>query len=299
MHMLDVNIRIMTQLAMKIDVVIPVKTSLVSLVIDKTIPSVLSKLQHRQIFIITRKENFKHFLDAFKDQIGLLDEDEIVEGLTLNKVKSYLISKQADEKRAGWYFQQFLKLGISKSNIITDLFLIWDADCVALRPISFVSNDNKVLCDTTKEHHEPYFDTIERLIGIKKQVDHSFISEHFVFNKDIASALLDQITNEKNWWIEILNNIEPSMLSHSGFSEYELYGNYVTKYHPDHFKIRKLRKTRNGTKLLGMNPSSKSLSVFSKVFDYISFEEWQDKYKPLPIRYLKIIKVLLTAKFKN
>lgn len=284
---------------MNIDIVIPVKTSLVTLVIEKTIPSVLSKLAYKQIFIITKKENFGAFDAIVHDKITLIDEDRIVDGLTLEKVKTYLTSKHADEKRAGWYFQQFLKLGISKSNITSGLYLVWDADCIALRPMSFFSQDNNVLCDTTKEHHEPYFNTIERLIGIKKQVDYSFISEHFVFDKHIVASLINQISKDTSWWIEILDKIEPSMLSLSGFSEYETYGNFVSKYYPQHFKIRQLRKTRYGTRLLGMKPNSFGLHLFSLVFDYMSFEEWQDKYKPTPIRYIKIVKVLFVSFFKN
>jgi len=286
---------------MNLDIVIPVKTSLVSLVIEKTIPSVISNLQFKQIFIITKAENFNTFQIAFKDDVTLVDEDDIVPGMTLNKVKDFLTSKKAKEKRAGWYFQQFLKLGISKSNKISGLYLVWDADCVVLKPISFVSNDKKVLFDTTKEHHQPYFDIIDRLIGIKKQVNHSFISEHLVFDKKIVSDLLDKIENrdESEWWIKILNTVDSEMLSYSGFSEYELYGNFVAKYYPEHYRIRKLRKTRNGARLLGMTPSSSALKLFSSVFDYISFEEWQTKHKPLPVRYLNIGLVLLKTAYKN
>ncbi len=258
-------------------------------------------MPYKRIIVITKKEKISEFVSVFQDKIELIDEDNIVEGLTINKVKDYFKLKHAEQDRAGWYFQQFLKLGISKSDMISDFYLIWDADCVALSPISFFSKEKKLLIDTTSEYHQPYFDIIEKLLGIKKQVDYSFISEHIVFDKSIVQGLLDQISSEaeSDWWIEILEKIEPCNLSRSGFSEYELYGNYLAKYYPEYFEVRKLRKTRKGTKLLGLQPSSIGLFMFSLVFDYISFEEWQEKYKPLPFRYINILKVLFVGMSKN
>ena len=286
---------------MRMDIVIPVKTNLVQLAIDKTIPSVLSKLTYKQVFIVTKKQNFQYFYSAFQDSISLMDEDDIVDGLTIEKVRKYFESKNVDQKRAGWYFQQFIKLGISQSKEISDLYLVWDADNVVLKPISFISNENKVLHDISSEYHKPYFELIEKLIGIKKQVDYSFISEHLVFDKNIVLNLLNQISNRIgfDWWIEILEKIEYDHLSNSGFSEYELYGNFVTKYHPDYFMIRQLNKTRSGKRLLGMKPNSFSLFIFSHIYDYMSFETWHKKIRPLPLRYITIMKTLFVTMCKN
>ena len=152
---------------MKLDIIIPVKDSKVKIAIEKTIPSVLSKLRYNKIFVITKKEKILEFDSVFQGKIQIIDENTIVDKLTIEMVENYFESKHIDKSRAGWYFQQFLKLGISKSNIISDLYLIWDADNIALKPISFFSNDNKVLLDITSEYHKPYFEIIEKLTGIK------------------------------------------------------------------------------------------------------------------------------------
>ncbi len=284
---------------MKTDIIIPIKTSLVPLVIEKTIPAILSYVPHRKIYVITRNDNFSTLSNAFSQKIELLDEDKIIEGLTLKKVQEYLEQKKANPKRAGWYFQQFLKLGIAQLDTISNQYLIWDADCVALRKLPPFMQENTVFCDTTDEYNKPYFDTIENLIGIKRQVNYSFISEHFVFDKKIVLTLLNEISKDikPNWWVDILDKVNPKELSLSGFSEYELYGNYLAKYYPNSFAVRNLKKTRNGVYLLGQKPSRLGMALFSLFFDCISFEECQEKCKPFPVRYKKIVETIFNTLF--
>lgn len=281
----------------KIDIVIPVKTSLVSLAVGYTLPSVILQLPHNNIYIITKKSNFSAFEVAFKDQVKIIDEDAVVNGLNYSSVQSYLASKNADIKRTGWYFQQFLKLGISKLDFLSNRYLIWDADCVPLRSMQFLSKTNKVCFDITHEQHSPYFELLEKLLGIKKQVDFSFISEHLVFEKKIVLEILDKITTNKQqeWWVFILEKVAVEHLSASGFSEYELYGNYLAKYYPNAFEVRELKKTRNGKYLLGAYPSKRGLALFASFFEYISFETWQKTSTPKLKRYFKIALVILKA----
>ncbi len=286
---------------MKTDIIIPIKTSLVPLVIEKTIPAILSYVPHRKIYLITKKDNFFVLSNAFSQKIELLDEDKVVKGLTLKKVQECLEQKEANPKRAGWYFQQFLKLGIAQSDKISRRYLIWDADCIALRKLPSFTDENKVFCDTTNEYNQPYFDTIENLIGIKRQVNYSFISEHFVFDKKIVLKLLNEISEgvKSNWWVDILDKVSPKDLSFSAFSEYELYGNYLAKYYPTSFVVRNLKKNRNGVYLLGENPSRLGMALFSLFFDCVSFEEYQNKCKPFPVRYKKIVETIFYSLIKR
>jgi len=286
---------------MKLDIVIPVKTSLVQFVIEKTIPSIIENLSFNNIYLITCKENFSKLSILKSSTIIILDEDSIISGLEIKYIRNYLYNKGQDINRAGWYFQQFIKLGLSTTKYINNRYLVWDADNIALRKINFFSNEGEILCDTTKENYATYFLVNEKLIGLKKQVNFSFISEHFIFETEKVKELLNKISINTNncWWKQILDSIPENQLSSSGFSEYELYGNYITKYHKNSFKIRKLSKSRRGTHLLGINPSKFSLSFFSIVFDYMSFEEWQKKCEPLPLRYFKISKTFIKAFSRN
>ncbi|WP_397447060.1 hypothetical protein [Polaribacter sp. R77954] len=284
---------------MEIDIVIPIKSSLIRFAIDKTIPSIIKHLNFRTIYIITNKSNFHILENKFLSNVKLLDEDLICNNLTLNNIKKYFVEKKINPNRAGWYFQQFLKLSVHQLEFITDNYLVWDADAILLNPINFISKENKTYFEKTQEYNHPYFETILNLLSLEKQVNHSFIGEYMVFNKKIVASLLKKITTEKQWWYKILDSIKITHLKESGFSEYELYGNYIVKYYPDNYKIRSLSKTRKGAKLLGLQPSGKSLKLFSLGFDYLSFETWHKKYQPETLRYFLIVFKLSFATLKK
>ncbi|MEN8964862.1 MAG: DUF6492 family protein [Polaribacter sp.] len=278
---------------MNFDVVIPLKTSLLSIAITRTIPSIISNISYDKIYILTKKSNFKELESTFKGKITCLDEDEICKHLTLDNIKEYFKNRNENPERAGWYFQQFLKLSVSKLHFISNLYLVWDADAVALNPINFFTQNNKIYFEKNKEFHEPYFEIIEKILDLKKQVSFSFIAEHLVFNKKLVITILNKISKKETWWLDILDNITSENLSKSGFSEYELYGNYVSKFHKNEIEFRHLNKTRKGIKYLGEKPSIRGLKLFSSAFDYMSFERWHKKYKPLPLRYMIVFFVIL------
>lgn len=94
----------------------------------------------------------------------------------------------------------------------------------------------------------------------------------------LMGKLLDQVQNNKNidgdtWYEKIINSINPDDLPHSGFSEFETYGTFVTEYYPEVYEIR------NGRSLRGeknrYNPENFSDSYAKKLsdsYDAISFK---------------------------
>ena len=52
---------------LKFDVIIPLKTDLVTLAIDCTIPSILLNVTYNKIYIITKSSNFKKLEVAFSN----------------------------------------------------------------------------------------------------------------------------------------------------------------------------------------------------------------------------------------
>ncbi|WP_163531620.1 DUF6492 family protein [Helicobacter suis] len=177
----------------RVDIVIPVKTDIVWLFVNITLPFILKNLPYRKILILTHRQNFSKITGA---DLEILDEDQISQGLTLRSVHDYLESRGANVNRSGWYFQQFLKFAIAQTDKVGSKYLVWDADCVPLRKIPIIEN-GKVLIDTTTEHHQPYFDTIDKLWSFQKQVDFSFIAEHFLFEKSLVLKLLDDLLKER------------------------------------------------------------------------------------------------------
>ncbi|HON58913.1 MAG TPA: DUF6492 family protein [Smithella sp.] len=139
----------------------------------------------RKIFVITARQNFAFFQSKLDSHfpLCLLDEDRVIQDITLRVLQDYFARRIGDIRRAGWYFQQFLKMSACNLPDLADHYLIWDSDTVLLQPLTFFGHDGIVLINPKTEHHSPYFTTMQKLLGIGKQVSFSFISEHLMIKK--------------------------------------------------------------------------------------------------------------------
>ena len=250
---------------MKYDVIIPTAGKDINL-IEGNSEFYLRNLGADNIFIITSKKNFREIPGVF-----FLDEDQIL-SFTKSDLDNYFLSRIGSAKRSGWYYQQFLKLGfsfISKNKF----YLSWDADTIPLRKIAFFKKGIP-LFNVKSEFNEPYFETMERCFNLKKSISKSFISEHMVFNKEYVIEMLNLAGS--NPFYKILDSVSLADLPKSGFSEFETYGTFLCKYHPNDFKIRHLRTLRNGSEMLSEQERNNCqiLEYFGKSFDTILFEDW-------------------------
>jgi hypothetical protein len=159
--------------------------------------------------------------------------------------KEYIESRWTAEypalaHRAGWLFQQFIKMGCPYSiPSLTDYYLVVDADVVFLKMVRFFHNGQMLLAKSG-EFHEPYFKCYERLLGEPPNRKWSFISHHLIISKAVMLELLRSIEERFNriWYDAILDNIDYSQ--GSPFSEYETYGHYLQNHHPEKFITREL-----------------------------------------------------------
>jgi hypothetical protein len=259
----------------KVDIVIPV--------IKDDLRIINLSLDYISIFLPTKNIIFVGHSSLEKDlpktgNVYFVNEDELLEGMSLNKIKSILNDLTGNSNRAGWYFQQFLKMSYAYK-CQDDAYIVFDADTIPLNKIEYIE-DNKYLFNIKKENHTPYFDTIDKLFNfeIYKSIDGSFISENMVIDKKIMIEMLNEIevkcsSEGNNFYEKILNSISSEEINYSGFSEFETYGNYVNIRHQKLFKRKKLNSLREGIKYLGKYPSKKQLNWASKDFDLISIEK--------------------------
>lgn len=263
---------------MEIDIIIPVGPKQKSIA-RLTILSLVKFLNPKRIYVVSSLSTFSSIRLSSSERIKFLNENEILENLTLENIQKYFIKRVGDANRAPWYFQQFLKMSISKLDFISKDYLVWDADCVLLKKIDFYAVNHKVYVTKMNENHLPYFQLIEQLLDLSKQVDFSFISEHFLVNKEIMKEIIFKLNRDeaKDWFWNILDSISDENIVNSGFSEYETYGNYVVKYYPELFHFRNLETFRYGGKYCGMNPSKFDLLLLSFVYTSVSFESWTAK----------------------
>ena len=250
--------------------------------VKNNIPYIQKNISCRNIYLVSSKKL------QTEDLCGCIfvDEDEVLKeqyGLTFQAVKDYLESMGAMAQNAGWFFQQFIKLGLSK--IIHDsYYLAWDGDTVPLNSLEFFDKNGRPYLNLKREYFSVYFRTIKNLFGINKITKESFISEHMLFNANLVQEMLAVIEENLTidgtfFWQKILN---ASDLLHFDFikddqrffSEFETFGTYCDYYAPKLYVKRKLRTLRHGADFLGLNPSKELMDWAAKDFDTISFEEW-------------------------
>jgi hypothetical protein len=204
--------------------------------------------------------------------VSLLDEDEIMPGLTYESIRSL------NKVKTGWYFQQFIKMAYAK-RCEKEYYLIFDGDTVPLTPLSFFHEENGVFI-RKGEFFAPYFKMIETLFSgqVKRETDFSFISESMLINKRIMLELITTIENNvalpgEYFFEKILHAVCSSGLAGRDFSEYETYGNYVMRYYKEQYSVMRIRSLREAMKFFTSLPEIYILNYMARDFDTVSFEK--------------------------
>lgn len=127
--------------------------------------------------------------------------------------------------RSGWIFQQLLKLSGAVGE--STRFLTIDADHLLLRPHTFFTRDGRTVFYRSREYHRPYYDNIERLLGFRPGNSLSYVAHKMLFTRSELAALRDELERRtgRPWDRAIVESLDRTQLS--GFSEFELYGNWV------------------------------------------------------------------------
>ena len=242
------------------------------------LPIIYHFLKVKQVVIISSQDVESEIINLNLKYIKFLNEDQLIPHLKLDEVKKIIKKRCHSTERAGWYFQQFLKMAYAYI-CEDDWYLLWDIDTIPLKRINFFNKNGKVIFDMKSEFHKPYFYTIKKLIGIDKTINKSFIAEHMLINKKIMIDLFEKIEANKKitgdvFFEKILFAIPINDLAKSGFSEYETYGNFFAKNYPDFCVYRELRTLREAKKLLGNTKNKKLLKWASKSYDILSFEKY-------------------------
>lgn len=240
-----------------------------------------------RIIFVANKSCREIINETFLNESGILflDEETVLQGMTLARIKDILKERCGDPSRAGWFYQQFLKMAYADI-CANDYYLVFDSDTIPLNPIPYFDKDGKPQFITKVEYHKPYFDTMKVLFnGEVDRVDKavSYIAENMMINKKIMIEIIDKIMDNENlngstFYERILNAIDKKVVYGTGFSEFETYGNYVMTYYPDDYNKIKLRTQRRGSFLFGMDPDSDQLEWAAHDYDIISFEKYGNKW---------------------
>lgn len=185
---------------------------------------------YRKIFLLSRKNFFPE-----DKEVSFIDENIF----PFNKKD---IEKYAPPGRTGWYFQQFLKLyflNVTGKKVLDNVLVI-DADLIFLKKTKFFEG-NKPLYNIEIGYHQPYYDILKKVFGFGKQ-NHRFsgTTHHMLYQRKYINEIIKETkkTKGKEFWKVVMENIDKKTIS--GFSEQDLYFNYMLKKHPDKIKIRRI-----------------------------------------------------------
>jgi Family of unknown function (DUF6492) len=197
-------------------------------------------------------------------------------------------------KSYGWYLQQFIKLAAVAAAPPNSIVLIWDADTVPLKPLSFIGSDGRLTYYKDGGFHPPYFTTIKRLFDLTKLVNFSFISQCLVTKSDWMAELIVELEKRHNlpWMDAIIKSLDIRM--GLCFSEYETLGTFINNKHSTFIQFTDRKWSRDGVSLVnnlaGLVDKTNAMKL--EQLDYISFEKSQFNNRSILKRTLKKIRRL-------
>ncbi len=270
----------------------PLLRNLVSLVFKNLAPE--------KLYIITKAPYFFYFrnLDPrIQKYIVLIDEDALLSTFNYETIAGYLDKVGLNKGTRGWYFQQFLKMGFALSEYADKYYLTFDADTYPVKPLVFFNEKGLPYFSMKEEHHLPYFQTMGKLLNLKKSTEQSFISENMLIDVQKMKSLISEIERSAvpgdNWCEKIINAMPGREIN--AFSEFETYGTYVLNRFPDTYVMRTLNTFRRAGKKYSRFISPQKLEKRASAYDIVTLE-FRNSPNNLLGLYLRLYKKMLLSR---
>jgi len=206
-----------------IDVVIPIIAKdlhILPLCLEGVKKCVAHPIQ--QIYIVAPVQ--QEILEFCKEHhLQFVDETSIF-GFSPKELNIQYISEKGEVRdRSGWLFQQLVKLSGKVGTC--QHYLCIDADHVLIHPHVFLTKEHKTVFYMSYEEHQPYYDNIHRLIPDLQLDSLSYVDHKMLFDKEQLKVLHQALGGEDLWLKTIIGHYDHHC--HAGFSEFEMYGNFV------------------------------------------------------------------------
>jgi FkbM family methyltransferase len=211
-------------------------------------------------------------------RFSIISENNLLDKFDLDKLLLNI-----NQNRISWYKQQFIKLELLYRLKTHEKAILWDADTIPLKPLRFFTDNGSPIFYSSYEFHYPYFKAIENLLGMKKIISKSFISQCFPVTQEIMNDFFNYVEsyNSKSWYEAIIDCIEKK--EDSGFSEFETIGTFITHNCTDQLNWNYSLWSRFGfdeikkVEIDFVNIEN-NFNLLQK-YDYMSFEKWENKIK--------------------
>jgi hypothetical protein len=234
-------------------------------------------IQASEFIVYVPEEELVRFYEITDPAIKVLPNSLL--GLGYNSNLKLKIESVGNSSRYGWYLQQFHKIeALTRSN--SDISVIWDADCVPVKKIELIDLDQKLVYMNASEEVNPlYFIVIERLLGMNRVQNQSFVVPGFPILKNWICEFIEHIelySGGLSWYDAIITCTD---FSHrSGFSETETLGTWIANTYPNSWATKKVAWERGGQNRFGYakNFTADSLLALGvkESLEIISFENW-------------------------
>jgi hypothetical protein len=173
--------------------------------------------------------------------------------------------------RAGWIWQQLLKLGVPDYvPAVSAAYMLVDADVIWLRPWRIMIDDQIRFPYTQAfEYHPPYRDAYFRLFGVRPQAPFSLTAHQMVYDQELLAQMKRAIEARHGvaWWEAYVNAADP--LEPSSISELDIYGLWVLDNHPMAASHRQLHYLN-----VPVVPGPLGRAVFARDFNFVAAHAW-------------------------
>ena len=292
-----------------IDFVIPIKCN--NLIIRTVIECISKFYKPRNIYLVTSEE----FIDEIKENskcwlnvsnIVFLDESIFFVknyNLTIQNIQQFYTRIDDKSREFGWWYQQILKLGAVKQiENISDPYVVWDSDLIALHKWDIYPNNTcksykfAILQEYAKNewNKDEYCKSTYELI--KKNAiepeEGTFVTHHFVFHHCVLVDFLEKITlgNENICWVEIIIRLSKKYYR---FSEYKCISTFMSYYYPYLFHYHPFNAFgKNGIRYRETNDIMKiireNLTIPKEGISYENFVIFMNNFYSNDIPYTQI-----------
>lgn len=253
-----------------IDVVIPCVSKDAN-VVNLCIESIKKYCLNVNRIIVVSSHRFTSKAEWFDENLFPFTKWDVAYYLNQQDVEDANLFFKKKHCRAGWYYQQLLKLYASfVIPYISSNILIVDSDVIFLKPVNFLNSINGGLYNIGTEFHMPYFTHAKKLIPgfTRNSLNCSGITHHMLFQRAVLEDLFSIVEKAHNmdFWKAFCFLVDPVHRDFSGASEYEIYFNFVLS-RSDEINIRPLKWGNSGD--LG------KIREYQKAnYHYVAFHEY-------------------------
>jgi hypothetical protein len=242
---------------------------------------------------------------SYVPAVSCIGENEVLPHVSKASTQDWLrakFGKRVDDMRlglgshtmAGWYLQQFLKMGVAEVAEklgLSENYVIWDSDMILLRdfsPFNTRGQVNLMEGDTGPENicNKGYQESFGKLTGLSYAYSRlhkkGFTTHHMVVNQTAMRDFLRHIgtkSHDEHWSNAVLEASCPNLETCScGFSEYGSYASWMLHFHPEAMTVVP-RQYERGSQIVDPNVGccpERYPQFFKKKLDegllFVSFE---------------------------